>query len=109
MKLFEKDSLGVVIQILGDVIHHFALRRLVSHGFIKLACYQGFSHCLFPPLPQEQSHLLPLHQHRPHHQLVKRVLEAADLWIIDINVLFFFFLLFLLPLALWPGLIILMR
>lgn len=71
----------------------------MGHGLVQLTGHQSFGHGLFPPLPQEQSHLLALHENGPHHQLMERVLEAADLWVVHIDV-DLFLLLLLLPFTL---------
>ncbi|KAG5839500.1 hypothetical protein ANANG_G00205640 [Anguilla anguilla] len=102
-------SLGVVVQVLGDVVHQLALRGLVSHGFVQLAGHQGLGHGLLPPLPQEERHLLALHQHRPHHQLVERVLEPADLGVVHVHVDLLLLLLLHLLLALRAWLVILVK
>ncbi|TNN86874.1 hypothetical protein EYF80_002629 [Liparis tanakae] len=68
--------------VLGDVIHQFTLRALMGHGFIQFTGHQGLRHGFFSTLPKKQRHLLPLHQHRPQHQLVEGELESTDLRVI---------------------------
>lgn len=65
----------------------------MRHGFIEFTCHQSFGHGLFSPLPEKQSHLLALHENSPHHQLMEGVLESTDLWVINVNIDFFLFLL----------------
>lgn len=79
----------------------------MGHGFIQLAGHQGLRHGLLSTLPEEQCHLLALHQHRPQHQLVEGELESTDLGVIHVNLHLFLFLLFCLFLAFLPGFIIL--
>lgn len=102
-----QDLLGVVLQVLEDVLYQLALGGLVGHGLVELAGHQGLCHGLLSPLPQEQRHLLPLHQNGPHHELVERVLEPADLRVVHVNVHLLFLLLVLLAFALRSGLVIL--
>lgn len=80
------DSPGIVLQILKNVVHQFALGGLVSHSFVQLASHQGLGHGLLPVLPQEQGHLLALGQHSPNHQLVEWILEPADLWVVHVDI-----------------------
>lgn len=84
---------GVVVQLLGNVINHVILRGLMSHGFAELAGHQGFGHGLLSVLPEEQGHLLPLHEDSPHHQLVEGEGEVVDLGVIQVNVHLLFTLL----------------
>lgn len=84
---------GVVVQLLGDVIDHVILGSLVRHGFTELAGHQGLGHGLLAVLPEEQGHLLSLHQDGPYHQLVEREREVVDLRVIQVNVHLFFTLL----------------
>lgn len=84
---------GVVVQLLGNVINHVILRGLMSHGFAELAGHQGFGHGLLSMLPEEQGHLLPLHEDSPHHQLMEGEWEVVDLRVIQVNVHLFFTLL----------------
>ena len=98
-----RRSLGIVVQVLGDVVHQLTLGGLVGHGLVQLACHQGLGHALLPALPEEDRHLLALHQHSPHHQLVEGVLESTHSRVIHINVqlLLLFLLLLFLPFGWW--------
>lgn len=84
----EKDPPGIVVQFLGDVVHHVVLRCLVSHGLAQFACYQSLGHGLLTVLPEEQRHLLPLHEDRPHHQLVEGKREVVDFRVVQVDVHF---------------------
>ena len=79
------SSPGVVVELLRYVVHHVVLRGLVGHGFAEFAGHQGLGHGLLTMLPEEESHLLPLHQHGPHQQLVEGVGEAPSLGIINVH------------------------
>lgn len=70
----------------------------MGHRLVEFAGHQCLGHGFLSSLPKEKCHLLPFHQHSPHHQLMKGILEAADFWVIHINIdLFLLLLLFLLP------------
>lgn len=58
----------------------------MGHGLTQLTGHQGFCHGLLPMLPEEQCHLLSLHQHGPHHQLVEGEGEVVDLRVVQVNV-----------------------
>lgn len=88
---------GVVVQLLGNVIDHVILRSLVSHGLAELAGHQGFGHGLLSVLPEEQGHLLSLHEDGPHHQLMEGEWKVVDLRIIQVDVHLFLTLLSCLP------------
>lgn len=77
---------GVVVQLLGDVVHHVVLGRLVRHGLAQLARHQRLGHGLFAVLPEEQRHLLPLHEHGPHHELVEGEGEVVDFGVVQVDV-----------------------
>lgn len=71
----------------------------MGHGLVELTGHQGLGHALLPTLPQEDGHLLALHEHSPHHELMKRVLEPTHGRVVhvDVNLFLFLLLLFLLP------------
>ena len=71
-----------MVELLGDVVHHVVLRRLVGHGFAQLAGHQGLGHGLLAVLPEEERHLLALHEHGPHHELVEGELKPAQLGVV---------------------------
>lgn len=87
-----------MVELLRDVVHHVILRGFMSHGLAQLACHQRFGHGFLAMLPEEQCHLLPLHQHCPHHQLMEGEREVVDFRVVQINVhLLLFFPRCLLP------------
>lgn len=75
-----------MVQLLGDVVHHVVLGRLVRHGLAELASHQGLGHGLFAVLPEEERHLLTLHEHGPHHELVEREGEVVDFGVVQVDV-----------------------
>lgn len=77
---------GVMIELLRDIVHHVILGGFVSHGLAQLACHQRLGHGLLSMLPEEKCHLLPLHQHCPHHQLMEGEREVVDFRVIQIDV-----------------------
>lgn len=77
---------GVMVELLRDVIHHVILWCFMSHGLAQLARHQRLCHGLLAMLPEEQCHLLPLHQHSPHHQLMEGEWEVVDFRVIQIDV-----------------------
>lgn len=77
---------GIVVQFLGDVIHHVILRGFMGHGLTKLTGYQGLGHGLFAVLPKEQCHFLTFHKHGPHHQLMEGEREVVDFRVVQIDV-----------------------
>ena len=79
----------------------------MGHGLVKFTGHQSLGHGLLPPLPQEQCHLLTLHQHGPYHQLMERVLKPADLRVVYVNVHLLLLLLVLLSFPLRSRLIVL--
>lgn len=107
LDLVLQDLPGVILQVLVDVIHHLTLGGLVGHGLVQFTGHQSLGHGLLTALPQEQRHLLPFHQHGPHHQLVEGVLEPADLRVVHIDLHLLLLLLVLLPFPLGTGLIVL--
>lgn len=98
----------MVFEVLGDVIHQLTARRLVGHGLVELACHESLSHRLLPPLPKKDRHLLALHKHCPHHELMEGVLKSADLRVVNVDIDLLLLLLYFF-LAFWARLVILVK
>lgn len=86
----EENLPRIMVQLLGYVIHHVIFWCFMGHGFAEFAGHQCFSHSLLSVLPKEEGHLLALHKHCPHHQLVERKGKMIYLRVIQININFFF-------------------